>query len=45
MNMKLTITRINRQNQLMIILKNIDRFLERIAKDDAKPSVANVFCR
>ena len=39
--MKFTITRINRQNQLMVSLKSIDRFWERIAKDDAKQSVAN----
>ena len=39
--MKFTITRINRQNQLMVSQKSIDRFWERIAKDDAKQSVAN----
>ena len=39
--MKFTITRINRQNQLMVSLKSIDRFWERIAKDDAKQSVTN----
>lgn len=39
--MKFTITRINRQNQLMVSLKSIDRFWECIAKDDAKQSVAN----
>lgn len=39
--MKFTITRINRQNQLMVSTKSIDRFWERIAKDDAKQSVAN----
>ena len=33
--MKFTITRINRQNQLMVSQKSIDRFWERIAKDDA----------
>ena len=38
--MKFTITRINRQNKLMVSTKTIDRFLERIAKDDAKQSVA-----
>lgn len=41
MNTKFTITRINRQNQLMVSQKSIDRFWERIAKDDAKQSVAN----
>ena len=39
--MKFTITRINKQNQLMVSQKSIDRFWERIAKDDAKQSVAN----
>lgn len=39
--MKFTITRINKQNQLMVSTKSIDRFWERIAKDDAKQSVAN----
>ena len=29
--MKFTITRINRQNKLMVSTKTIDRFLERIA--------------
>ena len=38
--MKFTITRINRQNKLMVSTKTIDSFLERIAKDDAKQSVA-----
>ena len=31
--MKFTITRINRQNQLMVSLKSIDRFWERIARN------------
>ena len=38
--MKFTITRINRQNKLMVSTKTVDSFLERIAKDDAKQSVA-----
>ena len=39
--MKFTITRINKQNKLMVSSKTIERFLERIAKDDAKLSVTN----
>ena len=39
--MKFTITRINKQNKLMVSSKTIERFLERIAKDDAKQSVTN----
>lgn len=38
--MKFTITRINRKKKLMVSTKTIDSFLERIAKDDAKQSVA-----
>ena len=34
--MKFTITRINKQNKLMVSSKTVERFLERIAKDDAK---------
>ena len=39
--MKFTITRINKQNKLMVSSKTVERFLERIAKDDAKLSVTN----
>lgn len=39
--MKFTITRINKQNKLMVSSKTVERFLERIAKDDAKQSVTN----
>lgn len=39
--MKFTITRINKQNKLMVSSKTAERFLERIAKDDAKLSVTN----
>lgn len=39
--MKFTITRINKQNKLMASSKTVERFLERIAKDDAKLSVTN----
>ena len=39
--MKFTITRINKQNKLMVSSKTIERFLERIAKDDTKLSVTN----
>ena len=39
--MKFTITRINKQNKLMVSSKIVERFLERIAKDDAKLSVTN----
>lgn len=38
--MKFTITRINRKKKLMVSTKTIGSFLERIAKDDAKQSVA-----
>ena len=38
--MKFTITRINKQNKLTVSTKTVDSFLERIAKDDAKQSVA-----
>ena len=39
--MKFTITRINKQNKLHVSKKTTERFLERIAKDDAKQSVQN----
>ena len=39
--MKFTITRINKPNKLMVSSKTAERFLERIAKDDAKLSVTN----
>ena len=39
--MKFTITRINKQNKLMVSSKTVEWFLERIAKDDAKLSVTN----
>lgn len=39
--MKFTITRTNKQNKLMVSSKTVERFLERIAKDDAKLSVTN----
>ncbi len=39
--MKFTITRINKQNKLCVSTRSVERFLERIAKDDAKQSVAN----
>lgn len=39
--MKFTITRINKQNKLMVSSKTAEQFLERIAKDDAKLSVTN----
>lgn len=39
--MKFTIARTNKQNKLCVSTKTVERFLERIAKDDAKQSVAN----
>ncbi len=39
--MKITIARYNKQNKLCVCTKNIERFLERIAKDDSKQTVAN----
>ncbi len=39
--MKFTIIRRNKQNKLFVSKKTVERFLERIAKDDAKQSVAN----
>ena len=41
--MKFTITRINKQNKLMVSSKTVERFLERIAKDDAKLSVCLLY--
>ena len=40
--MKFTITRINKQNKLMVSSKTVERFLERIAKDDTKLSVMTI---
>ena len=39
--MKFTITRTNKLNRLYVSTKTVERFIERIAKDDAKESVAN----
>ena len=39
--MEFTISRINKQNKLLVSKKTTERFLERIAKDDAKQSVQN----
>ena len=39
--MKITIARYNKQNKLCVSTKTIERFLERIAKDDSKQTVAN----
>ena len=39
--MKFTIVRTNKRNKLLVSKKTTERFLERIAKDDAKQSVAN----
>ena len=39
--MKITIARTNKQNKLCVSSKTMERVLERIAKDDAKQSVAN----
>ena len=39
--MKFTITRSNKENKLCVSMKTVERFVERIAKDDAKQSVAN----
>ena len=39
--MKLVIARTNKKNKLCVSTKTIDRFWERIAKDDAKQTVAN----
>ena len=40
--MKITIARHNKQNKLCLSTKTMERLLERIAKDDAKQSVANL---
>lgn len=40
--MKLTIARTNKQNKLCVSTKTLEGFLKRIAKDDAKQSVANL---
>ena len=39
--MKFTIVRTNKKHQLRLSTKTVERFLERIAKDDAKQSVSN----
>ena len=39
--MKFVIARTNKKNKLCVSTKTIDRFWERIAKDDAKQTVAN----
>lgn len=39
--MKIILTRTNKQNKLCLSTKTMERFLERIAKDDAKQSVTN----
>ena len=39
--MKITITHRNNKNQLLVSTKSLERFLERIVKDDAKNTVAN----
>ena len=40
--MKITIARHNKQNKLCLSSKTMERLLERMAKDDAKQSVANL---
>lgn len=39
--MKFTIVRTNKKHKLCVSTKTVERFLERIAKDDAKQSVSN----
>lgn len=39
--MKISLARTNKQNKLCLSNKTMERFLERIAKDDAKQSVTN----
>lgn len=39
--MKITITHRNNKNQLLVSIKSLERFLERIVNDDAKNTVAN----
>ncbi len=39
--MKFTITRTSKLNLQYVSTKTVERFIERIAKDDAKQSVAN----
>lgn len=40
--MKITITRTNQHNKLCINNRTVEKFLERIVKDDAKKTVANL---
>ena len=40
--MKITITRTNQHNKLCINNRTVEKFLERIAKDDVKKTVANL---